>query len=149
MTDPRLEQAERLLTEAVYRSRARQAVDASLAGDLRLDRPVEPGGCGLGAEAAVVLDLSEEGRAAFERLWPAGAVGDELERIRGVLAGWIELQDRLDRKRNHFLRDFRQANGFDRTRYSAEQVRSFEDGLARIAGEEDAARREAARELLG
>ncbi len=45
--------------------------------------------------------------------------------------------------------DFRQANGFDRTRYSTEQLAAFESGLARINGDEDRLRADAAAGLLG
>jgi hypothetical protein len=64
-----------------------------------------------------------------------------------VLRGWVEKQDALDRKRNHFLKAFRGQHGFDRTRYTSEQSAEFEAGLARVNDEEDRLRRAAALEL--
>ena len=143
MTD-RSDLAEAFLREAVYRSRAAQAAASAFpSGD------AESGRCGLGERAAVVLDLGDEGRALFERLWPAEPAAAELERIRTVLRGWVERQDALDRKRNHFLKAFRQEHGFDRTRYTPPQLAAFDAGLARVNAEEDRERRDAAGELLG
>jgi len=65
-----------------------------------------------------------------------------------VLAEWVRRQDALDRRRNHFLKDFRHAHGFDRTRYTAEQRAEFESGLERINAEENEKRAQAAEELL-
>jgi len=56
-------------------------------------------------------------------------------------------QDALDRKRNHYLRDFRGKHGLDRTRYSADVLRSFEEGLARVNAQETERRLEVARGL--
>lgn len=139
----RLEQAELFLQEAVYRSRERQAAGV----ELRRGASPAAGNCGLGEKAALELDLSARGRELAGQLWPAGLEGADLARVRTELAAWVVAQDALDRKRNHFLRDFRQMHGFDRTRYTPDQLRSFEDGLARINGEEDTLRRNAARNL--
>lgn len=134
----REELAEEFLREAVYRSRAAQAAGVVL-------RSSGGGsGCGLGERAGVVLDLSPRGDELFAQLWPRGT---ELETLRDALKRWVERQDALDRKRNHFLKDFRQQHGFDRTRYTPEQLRAFEDGLAQVNGEEDRLRRAAALEL--
>ena len=141
----RLEQAELFLQEAVYRSRERQAAGV----ELRRGASPAAGNCGLGEKAALELDLSARGRELAAVLWPAGLEGEALARVRTELAAWVVAQDALDRKRNHFLRDFRQANGFDRTRYSTEQLSAFESGLARINGDEDRLRADAAASLLG
>jgi hypothetical protein len=69
-------------------------------------------------------------------------------RIQAVLADWVRRQDALDRKRNHFLKDFRHAHGFDRTRYTAEQRAEFESGIEHINAEENERRELAAQELL-
>jgi len=140
MSDDRIGQAEALLTEVVYRSRASQAAGTGLLG---------AGNCGLGERAAVDLDLSEAAARHFASLWPTPPEGEHLERIRAVLAGWIERQDALDRKRNHFLRDFRQANGFDRSAYTPEQAAAYDAGLAAVNEEVNRRRREAAHELSG
>ena len=50
--------------------------------------------------------------------------------------------------RNHFLRDFRNAHGADRSQYDPEQTAEFERGLGQINAEALAARREAAERLL-
>lgn len=143
----RVEWSRALLREAVFQSRARQAADTSL---LRSADPTLGGtNCGLGSGAPVddiERELTPAGRALADQLWP-GAAGARppgaLERI----TRWVERQDALDRKRNHFLRDFRQANGFDRTRYSPAQLAAFEAGLAAINAEEDRQRDAAAVEL--
>ena len=64
------------------------------------------------------------------------------------MRAWIEAQDALDRKRNHFLKAFRNEHGFDRTKYDAAELAEFESGLARINDEENRERRSAASKLL-
>lgn len=64
------------------------------------------------------------------------------------MAEWVRRQDGLDRKRNHYLKDFRQANGMDRTRYSPQQSAEFEQGLAKINQEETQLRLAAAESML-
>jgi len=150
MTDDRLGLATSLLQEAVYQSRARQANQVAFVPekpDGALDRP--PGlGCGLGNETAVDLDLTPRGAELVHELWPDVLTPSRLERIRNVMRDWVESQDALDRKRNHFLRDFRQANGFDRRAYSAEQAQAFEGGLEQINAEIEDRLRQAAEALL-
>jgi len=139
----RLALAEDFLREAVFRSRASQAVSTAL------KRTAKPalGTCGLGERAAIVLDLDARGRELFERLW-RDADDARLERIRAVTAAWIARQDALDRDRNHFLKAFRAEHGFDRTRYTVELTSAFEAGLAAVNAEEDGERRAAAEQLL-
>ena len=64
------------------------------------------------------------------------------------MASWVKRQDALDRKRNHFMKDFRQTHGFDRTTYTSEQLASFETGLDAVNAEVAEARRQAAVALL-
>jgi hypothetical protein len=140
MEPDRIALAEAFLREAVYRSRERQSAVAAI----RAPATSNPN-CGLGERAAVVLDLSPRARELLE--------GIHLDdgRIRAVheaMAEWTERQDALDRKRNHFLKDFRGRNGFDRTRYSPEVLAEFEAGLARVNAEEDAERRAVATRLV-
>jgi hypothetical protein len=154
----RVELAEELLRESVYRSRAAQAARTVLAqgastatGERNAAAPgaaSASGNCGLGEKAAVVLDLSPRGREIFERLFPI-AGDDVCARFRACAREWIEAQDAIDRKRNHFLKAFRREHGADRTQYSAAQLAEFETGLARVNGEEDRERRSAAERLLG
>jgi hypothetical protein len=139
----RVERAESFLREAVYRSRASQAAIGSL---------VPPtsgttGNCGLGHKASVVLDLGERGRELFLDLWGDDIAPASLDQIRDVMRDWIERQDALDRKRNHFLKDFRGKHGFDRTKYDAERVSEYDAGLARVNDDENRARRSAAERL--
>ena len=139
----RVNRAEDLLREAVFRSRERQAIGKALAAI------AAPGksGCGLGERAAVVLDLSDKGKRAAKSLWPEG-LGEEAQiSMREQLALWVEAQDALDRKRNHFIKAFRLAHGFDRTSYSADHEREFQAGLKQINTEESAERRTAAERL--
>src|SRR5678815_5579128 len=141
----RLELAEAFLREAVYRSRAAQAAAGVMPGAA----PAPAGGrCGLGERAVVVLDLSDKGRELFERIWSEEPTEGEFARLRDVMREWVVDQDALDRKRNHFLKAFRNKHGTDRTRYTADQLAEYEAGLTRINGEEDEARRSAARTML-
>jgi hypothetical protein len=135
--------AEELLQEAVYRSRGEQAGAALLRA-----RASGTGNCGLGEKAAIVLDLSPRAEVVFLELFPDGLTGDALERLREVLAAWVKRQDALDRRRNHYLKDFRQVHGFDRAGYGPEDLARFEAGLERINSEAAAERASAARELL-
>lgn len=144
MRDARLELAEAFLLEAVYRSRERQAASVAIA------RPKPAGGtCGLGERASVVLDLSPRAEELYEKLWPAGLSGAELERVRSALAEWVVEQDALDRQRNHFLKAFRQKHGFDRDAYPPERLAEFENGLARVNAAESERRAAVARALAG
>ncbi|MCP3919356.1 MAG: hypothetical protein GY711_27785 [bacterium] len=58
----------------------------------------------------------------------------------------------LDRKRNHFMKDFRHEHGFDRAQYDAEQAAAYRAGLdavdAEVDAEVDEGRAAAARALL-
>jgi hypothetical protein len=139
----RLELAESLLQEAVYRSRELQA------GVTALARPPSGGGnCGLGERAPQGLELSERGRRLCTEIWPDDLEDRRAAARRATIDGWIEKQDALDRKRNHFLKDFRKTHGFDRRSYSAAVLAEYEAGLERINAQERAARLETARELL-
>lgn len=138
--------AESFLREVVFRSRAQQTLETEL---LRGAKSGDAGNCGLGAKAAVALDLSPEAERHFTALWPNGIDAAALERVREVMAEWARAQDALDRKRNHFLKAFRHEHGFDRRAYSQDLLAKYEAGLAKIADEENAKRRDAAVELLG
>jgi hypothetical protein len=140
----RIDLARELLREAVFQSRAKQAASSSLA---RSDPNSKAGNCGLGAHAAIEMRLSEKGREVAARLWPTPLAQSSADRAEAMIVEWIERQDALDRKRNHFLRDFRAATGFDRAKYSAEQLSAFESGLARVNAEEDRLRTAAAEAL--
>ena len=142
-SEERIALAQSFLQEAVYRSRATQAAASAFAVS------DAPGRCGLGEKAAQVLDLTPEGAELFARLWPTEPEPDTLERIRGRMNAWVVEQDALDRKRNHFLKAFRQKHGFDRTAYTPTVAAEFDDGLARINASEDESRHAAAAELLG
>lgn len=131
--------AESFLNEAVFESRAKQAAGTALFGG--------SASCGLGARAEVVLELSPGAAAIASELWPSEITPADVERIRDVTREWVELQDALDRKRNHFLKEFRQRHGFDRAAYSTELLTAFEEGLARVNAEVESRRRELASRL--
>jgi hypothetical protein len=139
MSSERLLLAEEFLREAVYRSRERQSALHSLQGGLAPGI----GNCGLGERAAIALDLSPRGLELFHRLFDPAAEAE----IRSAMTAWIERQDAIDRKRNHFLKSFRGRHGFDRTRYGPEATRELEGGLALINAEEDSERRATAERL--
>ncbi|HUR27484.1 MAG TPA: hypothetical protein VM509_04805 [Planctomycetota bacterium] len=141
LDEQRVRLASDLLREAVFSSRAKQAAGTSLA---RVDSRAKAGNCGLGAHAEVELCLSEKARELAAALWPAALAP---ESAATVITEWVERQDALDRKRNHFLRDFRGANGFDRSKYTSAQLATFEAGLARVNDEEDRLRGESAEKL--
>lgn len=138
----RLSRAEELLQEAVYQSRAAQAAGVAL----RQPAAGSVGSCGLGEGAAVVLELSPRGAELYGELFGPDA---DRGRIRDTLREWVELQDALDRDRNHFLKAFRRAHGFDRNAYSSAERAEFERGLEALNTEVTRARRTAAARLLG
>jgi len=137
--------AEELLQEAVYRSRGEQAGAALLRA-----RPpgAGAGNCGLGEKAAVVLDLTPRAERVYDELFPDGLTVAALERLRAVLAAWVKRQDALDRRRNHYLKAFRQAHGFDRAAYGADERAQFDAGLEHINAEAAAERTSAAADVL-
>lgn len=142
-SDKRVECAMAFLQEAVYRSREAQASQAGLAP------PKSSGGqCGLGERAAVVLDLSPRGESLFTELWPEGLAPGALEQVRAVMATWVERQDGLDRKRNHFMKDFRHRHGFDRSQYDEQQLADWETGLGAVNDEVRGKLRASAVELI-
>ena len=145
MDEQRLDDAILFLSEAVYRSRERQA---AIAPGAEPRGPADGGRCGLGEKAAVDLNLSARGRQLFERLWPGGLEPSQLERVQTALAAWIRRQDALDRTRNHFLRDFRAAHGFDRSAYTAEQQSAYRRGLDDINARENDERRSFAARMM-
>ncbi len=146
--DARLLLAEELLQEAVYASRAKQAAGLSLLAAREKDGS-SPGNCGLGKEAAIALELSAQGRSALDALWPESLGSAELERIRSVLAAWVERQDQLDRDRNHFLKAFRARHGIDRGAWAVQEAAAFDQGLVRINSQVEAERLAAAESVLG
>ncbi|MEC8512388.1 MAG: hypothetical protein VX015_09605 [Planctomycetota bacterium] len=136
--DPRVALAESFLQEAVYRSRGDQAGATLLSAG--------SASCGLGEKPSVSLDLTPRAEELYEELFGGSAV--DVEALRAVMTAWVKRQDALDRKRNHFLRDFRAENGADRRAYSEDLLTRYEAGLDAVNGEVGQARRAAARELL-
>jgi len=144
----RLALAAAFLQEAVYRSRGDQAGAALMtAGRSASDAaplgagPSGAGPCGLGEKPSVVLDLSPRAEELFGVLFGTGRVN--LDAIHACMGEWVKRQDGLDRKRNHFLKDFRGAHGMDRRTYSEAVGAEYESGLdavnAKVAAERDAA----------
>ena len=142
-----LEAAQVLLSEAVYRSRAKQAASGGLGGT-DLTGEVGPGSCGLGQSALVELEASDRGRSALATLFPRASSGVPSDALARLLTRWVERQDALDRKRNHFLRDFRDQHGYDRRRYNPEQRVAFETGVDAINAQENARRKQIALEII-
>ena len=139
----RLALAAAFLQEAVYRSRGDQAGAALMTAGRSAPGtgPSGAGPCGLGEKPSVVLDLSPRAEELFELLFGTGSV--DLEAIHACMGVWVKRQDGLDRKRNHFLKDFRGAHGMDRRTYSEAVGAEYESGLgavnAKVAAERDAA----------
>ena len=139
MSATRHDLARSFLMEAVYRSRNSQGLGSVFAGKTN---------CGLGEGPVANLDLTERAQALFDELWTEPLTQAQLDEIRAKTRAWIERSDALDRDRNHFLRDFRQANGFDRTVYTEEQTTAYESGLEKVNSGADEALGEAATSLL-
>ncbi len=135
------ELAQSFLQEAVYNSRGAQAGKATMS-------PGSKGQCGLGKEAAVVLDLSPQAEEVLHKLWPDGLDDDAVQRLQGQMTEWIEAQDQLDRDRNHFMKAFRGKHGFRRADYDSETLAAFEAGLDAVNQESLDALRQAAQRLL-
>jgi hypothetical protein len=145
MNAERLLLAEEFLREVVYRSREEQSALHSLRNSLAPEAKT----CGLGGRAAIALDLSPRGRELFDRVFDRVSGSPEWEEeIRRTMTAWIERQDAIDRKRNHFLKAFRGRHGFDRTRYEPGVVSELEAGLAGINAEENSERRATAERLI-
>lgn len=140
MSATRHDLARSFLMEAVYRSRNSQGLGSIFAGKTN---------CGLGEGPVANLDLTEKAQALFNELWAETPAQEQLDAIRATTRDWVERNDALDRDRNHFLRDFRQANGFDRTDYTPEQTTAYESGLDSVNSGADDELSEAARALLG
>ncbi len=81
-------------------------------------------------------------------LWPDDLPQTDVEAGRAVMADWVRRQDVLDRKRNHFLKDFRGTHGFDRVQYTDEQGAAYRSGLDAVNAEVNESRARAARDLL-
>jgi hypothetical protein len=111
--------------------------------------PNAPGACGLGRSAAVELGLDDKGALLFGELFGDSVPPAALERIRTDMTDWVERQDALDRKRNHFMKAFRNEHGFDRAAYSEEQLRDYEAGLAAVNDQVNDELRAAAEHMLG
>jgi hypothetical protein len=139
----RQELAEIFLQEEVYAAREQQAVRGALVSD------DGPGACGLGETAETGLELSPRGRELFDTLFEGGLGADETAQARELIDAWVTKQDALDRKRNHFLKDFRHKHGFDRGAYDADQAAAYRVGLDAVNAEVDLVRGEFARRLVG
>jgi hypothetical protein len=139
MSAARHDLARAFLTEAVYRSRNSQGLSSVFAGKTN---------CGLGEGAVTNLDLSPKAQELFDQLWPSIRDESLLDEIRTTTRTWVERCDALDRDRNHFLRDFRQSNGFDRSTYTPNQLDAYEAGLKSVNAIADTALGEAATHLL-
>ncbi len=140
--EARIQAAEDFLKEAVFRSREVQSSIDPWGGPAQRQAS-GPGNCGLGQEAAIELELTPRAEEILPQLELA-----DLAHVRSIQSEWIERQDALDRKRNHFLRDFRRRHGADRTAYDASTLADFEAGLEDVNLEESRDRRAAALRLL-
>jgi hypothetical protein len=139
--DERLRLAEEFLQEAVYQARSAQAAGTFLARGARPDA----GACGLGEGAGSAREGSTRALELHETLF---GTTEQAPARRALVDAWVETQDALDRKRNHFLKAFRLAHGFDRNAYSDVERAEFESGLQCINAEVENARRAAALRLL-
>lgn len=92
---------------------------------------VEAGGCGLGARPVIPASFNKKQADLMEEM--IGVSGGDAEIVVAAAVQhaeqWIKLQDGLDRKRNHFLKDFRNAHGFDRKQYPPDVEARFKQGI--------------------
>ncbi len=133
----RLDRARDFLEESVFASR-----------DLSHRVPAESGGqCGLGGGPALPIGFSPRQEAALQAFAPR--LTDAQRQAAAEHAGrWVRLQDGLDRRRNHFLRDFRDKHGYTRSEYSPEVLAEYQAGLDTINHDNDQKLADAAQALL-
>lgn len=127
MGESLLDLAMKFLQEAVYASRGVQHAGHAAPGG--------GAGCGLGERPGVPEAFSEGQARLFEALLqgiPDAARADFVRHAQRLCGEWIRAQDGLDRKRNHFLKAFRQEHGFDRRAYPPEIEAEFAAGLDAI-----------------
>jgi len=137
MNEDRILLAEALLREAVFASRRGSALPGG-----------PPSSCGLGERHPTEPQFGDRGRELFARLFGKSPRDPASEAVHAIVQEWVARQDAFDRKRNHFLKDYRGRHGFDRSSYSPEALAGYDAGLARINEEEDAARRSAAERVV-
>jgi hypothetical protein len=118
-----LDLIKRFLQESVYASR-----------EASQPAPGHSGGCGLGERPVFPTELNARQRELLEQI-EAVSPGASLAPLAAGAERWIKLQDGLDRKRNHFLKDFRHEHGFDRRTYSPEVEAQFKAGIGAINDE--------------
>lgn len=131
-TDPRHDAARRLLMEAVYASRGGKAGAVLARGESG-----DTGNCGLGVGPNLDVTVlgagaGEQARDSAQALWPEGLDAARTDAARAAIRAWVKRQDGLDRKRNHFIKDFRGEHGFDRTTYSAEILAAYDAGVEAV-----------------
>lgn len=128
MSDGRAtEVAVKFLQESVFAAREMQHGRGSL--------PAADAGCGLGEKPAMPGEFTERQARLLEELLSrrGSAAGTEVYGgVQRLTEAWIRVQDGLDRKRNHFLKAFRQEHGFDRRAYAPEVEAEFSAGLDAI-----------------
>jgi len=135
-----LDLARKFLQEAVFASRELQHRGQSGigaggigAGGIDAGAPADTSGCGLGPKAAVPESFSGKQTELLGQMVQALGVTDPpMDQVEAVTAQWIKVQDGLDRKRNHFLKDFRNLHGFDRKAYAPDVEAEFKAGLEEI-----------------
>jgi hypothetical protein len=96
----------------------------------------------------VPVQWSTQQVEAITGLVPGGLSVEQREAAEREAAAWIRLQDGLDRKRNHFLKAFRQEHGFDRKAYSPEVRAKYQTGLDAVNQDNDERLATAAQRLL-
>jgi hypothetical protein len=109
----------------------------------------ESGACGLGDGPVLGAAWSEEQQRSMDALVPAGLTAEQRRQVDQEAAAWVRTQDGLDRKRNHFLKAFRQEHGVSRKTYSPPVAAAYDAGLDAVNGDNDARLAAAAQRLLG
>ena len=135
--------AARFLSEAVYAAREQSH---------RFHPGEGASACGLGERPSLPETWSPaQARVAaelFQSLEAHGREGELAPALEGVAGAWVQVQDGLDRKRNHFIKGFRQQHGADRKAYAPEVEQAFRDGLELINADSRERLARAAEEML-
>jgi hypothetical protein len=128
--------------------KAREFLEASVYASREAQPPAEDEApCGLGEGPALPVQFNARQRELLSFL-AAAADDARLSVVADVSHRWIRLQDGLDRKRNHFLKAFRNEHGFARSAYSPEVLEQYQAGLDAINQENDERLDDAARQVL-
>ena len=121
--------------------------EAVLASRSQPQDPLGSASCGLGDGPALALGFNEKQRGLLQGLGKH-ILPENAATVPRTVDAWVKMQDGLDRRRNHFMKAFRQQHGMSRKAYSPEVNAEFSAGLDAINADNDERLSAAAQELL-